>query len=55
MSKISSYSQVAAAGLTDMLIGIDTYTNDTNISDTGRKIKILNILIMIKNIFYCLN
>tara|TARA_R100001594_G_scaffold49199_1_gene82116 strand:- start:2866 stop:5658 length:2793 start_codon:yes stop_codon:yes gene_type:complete len=32
-------------GITDMLIGIDTYTNDTNISDTGRKIKILNVFL----------
>ena len=29
-------------GMTDMLIGIDRYTNDTNLSDSGRKIKILN-------------
>ena len=29
-------------GITDMLIGVDAYTNDTNLSDTGRKLKILN-------------
>ena len=29
-------------GIADILVGVNTYTNDTNITDSGRKVKILN-------------